>query len=60
MSDHKQVLRMSEAEIQNTIRASIEGQDIEDYTFEERYCRGVERVVRPKQDEVRSRSQSFH
>ncbi len=51
---------MSEAEIQNTIRASIEGQEIEDYTFEERYCRGVERVVRPKQDEVRSRSQSFH
>lgn len=44
-----QVLFRPTASIDDVIRASFQ---IEDYTFEERYCRGVERVPRPKQDEV--------
>jgi len=45
---------MSMQGINDAIRASLQNPaDVEDYTFEERYCRGVDRVVRPKQDEVR-------
>jgi len=56
-----QVLSMTTQGIQDAIKASLQNPpDVEDYTFEERYCRGVNRVVRPKQDEVRTPAPAPH
>lgn len=43
---------MTSEDLNRALRLSLDGHNVEDYTFEERYLRGVDRVVRPKQDEV--------
>jgi len=46
------VLDASSYELYNDAKELLEREDIEDYTFEERYCRGHERPVKKLQDQL--------